>query len=253
MSNTNRCVTYFDKNSWDHWGLSWISSLFELARFDGEIIVVDYGLSHKTRKFLNLINVKTIKPLGIHTQDLDCMFTIIDYAKNNPGSYAFWSNSSYFQDDIEKVFGKKKLICSKESGYRLDNKSEYMKKTAKLHGSAVSGDFWCADSDILGIFDGFLRCCIDNSFVESLQVFLNLFTLSFESFVEIGDWSVVVGNHLTWNKGFYNGESIAKVVSMNLLAETYKFSNRYQEIYSRWISYYKGSAFSPKRVFKCIN
>jgi hypothetical protein len=222
MPGSCNLITYFNKLTWHSWGISWLSSLYEFANFQGNVIIVDYGLPQKAINFLEKLNITIIPGLQkFSSESLDFVHTI---SKIN-GMCAFWSPSSYFQGDINEVF--KKLVYS-------------------------SGDFWCMSSDIMVFLDGFMQFCIDSE-VSGLDLH-KLIDLFGAGFGEKDDkWLTVVGKHLKWDNGWVGEHkviSIPESLHFSALSAYYHYRNRYPGLYNSWVSYYKGSALNPNRILR---
>lgn len=107
-------VTGFDENHWNRWGTSWLISLKELARFDGEIIVVGFGLSASIRE--KIISTGAMYLPGDFTGNIreDTLRKITELSIGKPGVYAYWDADVYFQINVDEVFdlAKDKFVVS---------------------------------------------------------------------------------------------------------------------------------------------
>lgn len=110
------CVfTGFNEHYWAHWGSSWIYSLREVAKYKGQIIVVDCGLSDSTRNKINekeALVVKNDEPGEIRLRVFN---EISRYSKKNKGNFVYWDADAFFEQKIDQVFDEisdKLIICN---------------------------------------------------------------------------------------------------------------------------------------------
>jgi len=111
-------VTGFDESYWNHWGESWIISLNELAKFDGNILVVDFGLTNSTKNKLVEMGAYILagKPGNMRAETLR---VIGDFSTRYPGIYAIWDADVYFQKPIDEIFelAKDQLVITDNIGF----------------------------------------------------------------------------------------------------------------------------------------
>jgi len=105
MSKENFIITGFDESYWPRWGSSWILSLREKAKYEGNVFVVDCGLSDFTKNKLISKNVFFLNSNpelpDVRTKTIDA---IANYAKDYSGNYVYWDADVYFQESIDEIF-----------------------------------------------------------------------------------------------------------------------------------------------------
>lgn len=111
-------VTGFNEYYWHQWGVSWIASLKELAKFDENILVVDFGLSQITKNKLIEYGAYLLPGVGSDFR-VGIFNAILDFSKKYPGIFAIWDADVYFQSNIIEIFGQAKnnLLITKNPGF----------------------------------------------------------------------------------------------------------------------------------------
>jgi hypothetical protein len=285
MSSTRRYVSvYFDDPLWTYWGLSWVASLYDIARFQGDVLIIDGGMRDKAVGFLKRLGATVVPLVKRDTPELDVIHTLAAYSKNNRGVYAFWDCVSYFQDNIDHLFdiADKKLVCCRESsapkpdlrptlesfGYtneatvNVSKLHSILKKVAKCYGRTVYGGFFAAPSEVLCCYDAFLTFATGSSFLtlggEAHRLGLNVFVSNYQWYSEVISslWCSAIASQLQWRGAFYDGDEKIKVIyipaDMQYSADSvlYHFRNRFHAQYDDYKCSYMGSAFTPKRIMK---
>lgn len=286
MSNTRSIAVRFDETSWNYWGIPWTASLNFLAKFPGQIVVVDFGIPGKAQEFFarlnNYVAIPAEKKYGV--QELDFVHTISNYAsKNKGGVYAAWDNTCYFQSDVNEIFNlaSDKLVCCCSTGPQLNLRSsisafgysesvvkdqekfyKILKKIARKYTKPIGSGLLAGPADLWTVYDNFINICLDTGFLlpeeQANQAALNLFVWAYESLTSVVDssWCQPITEELKWDNGFSrNGDQI-KVVhitsDMQYSAESasYHFRNRFSKLHDEWSAQYRGCSFNPKRVMK---
>lgn len=284
MPTVRYIAVHFDESSWNFWGIPWTASLNFLAKFPGQVVVVDFGISSKTHEFFkkldNYIVIPAVKKYG--HQDLDFVHTISDYAAKNKGVWATWDYTCYFQDRVDEVFdlASDKLLCCRGSDPQLNKSSisafgynesvtrdqerlfKILKKVARNHNKTLSDGFIAAPSELWAVYAKFLDICADTGFLVPEDQFgkaaINLFASNFDSLASIADdtWCQPIADEFEWEDGFCRNGSKVKVVhipaNMQYSADSasYHFRNRYSKLHDEWSSFYRGCSFNPKRIMK---
>ena len=286
MSNSVRNIAVcFDESSWNYWGIPWTASLNFLAKFSGQIVVVDFGILPKTHSFFdrlkNYIVIPAEKKYGL--QELDFINTISNYAAKNGGVWASWDNTCYFQDDINEVFdlASNKLVCCRSTGPQPNVKSSInsfgfkntitrdqerfyniLKKICRHHTKPLSSSLIAAPAELWSVYNKFIHICLDTGFLlpedQVNQAALNLFAWNYDFLTSVLDdnWCQPITDELQWDDGFTRNGSKIKVVSiptdMQYSADSvsYHFRNRFSKFHNEWSAYYKGCSFKPKRIMK---
>src|SRR6516225_700222 len=99
-------VTSFDKRYWQEWGAAWVASLKELAKYKGNVVVINMGdLPGPAVGRLKQLKFTVIPVVSrFDNPPLDRFVTLGLYGRENPGHYAYWEADAYFQADLEGVF-----------------------------------------------------------------------------------------------------------------------------------------------------
>lgn len=117
-------ATGFDDNLF-RYGISWIASLKELAKYDGKIIVVGFDLSNKNKDKVLSTGVRLIEEPPSDNIKRITYDHIIKIASEEDAVFAYWDAVVYFQKNITHVLQlaeKKFAACS--SGF-LAGPSKY--------------------------------------------------------------------------------------------------------------------------------
>lgn len=113
------CVfTGFNESYWANWGSSWIYSLREVAKYKGQIVVIDCGLSDSTRNKINEKEALIIKNNEPGEIRLRVFNEISRYSKKNKGNFVYWDADAFFEQKIDQVFDEisdKLIICSNKN------------------------------------------------------------------------------------------------------------------------------------------
>lgn len=114
----NYVVTGFDENYWERWGLSWIISLKELAKFQGTILVVDFGLPQSIKNQVKNLGAYLLPSQG-EAHRLAILEAISGFAAKYPGVYAIWDADAYFQSSIDEVFelASRQIVLTESPGF----------------------------------------------------------------------------------------------------------------------------------------
>lgn len=115
----NYIITGFDEKYWMPWGASWILSLREKVNYQGEVFVVDCGLSTETK---NKIKEKNISILECKEKvgeiRLRTIETIANFAQDNRGKFVYWDADVQFEEEVDEIFNmieNKFLITSNKN------------------------------------------------------------------------------------------------------------------------------------------
>ena len=274
---TRNIVVYFDETSWSKWGISWTASLNLLARFQGNVIVIDFGLSNKTLKFFEKLNYTIIpREKKYDLYELDFFHTVSNYAYKNQGFYATWNNNCYFQNNIDEIFNlsNNKLLCCcghepqmsfnpsiDMFGYKnnvaknINKLHDILKKVSKIYKKPICNNFFAGPSDVWSIFNGFLQVYLNTGFLQPKQqvchAAINLFVYECDFLVSVLDetWCQPIVEELEWNNGFYRNGNKVNVIYHD---DQYDFSfrNRFSKLHNEWLSSYKGYFLKPKFIKK---
>jgi hypothetical protein len=114
----NIVLTGFDENYWQQWGLSWIISLKEFAKFNGSIIVVGFNLSTTTVSKLAEFGVTLLTGEGKDIR-VGTLNAIQKIQFENPCVVAFWDADVYFQEEIDEIFdlAKNQIVITNNAGF----------------------------------------------------------------------------------------------------------------------------------------
>lgn len=283
MSNVHSIAVCFDEATWNYWGISWTASLNYLAKFSGQVVVVDFGVSSKTHDFFdrlkNYVVIPAEKKYGL--QELDFIHTVNNYAKN--GVWAAWDKTCYFQSDINEIFdlASEKLVFCRSSSPQLDVKSsvnsfgykntlakdqekfcKVLKKISRIYNKPLGSGLIAGPAELWSVYSNFVHICLDTGFLalEDLanQAAINLFTWSYDSLTSVLEdgWCQPITEELEWDNGFYRNGNKVKVIhiptDMQYSADSasYHFRNRFPNPHDEWLAYYKGCSFKPKRIMK---
>lgn len=101
-------VVGFTQEYWEQWGVSWLATLKEFARFSGNVFFVVNGLSEITlqnlSKYGQVLHNDTINSLEIVKQIFSLM--------NSEEKYLFFDADVYFQDSFDELFSFDVLLLS---------------------------------------------------------------------------------------------------------------------------------------------
>jgi hypothetical protein len=111
----NYIVTGFNEESWRLWGVSWLVSIKELAKFDTKkVIIVGFGLSFNTKNKITDTGATLLT--GDFSTDIrnGTIKVITDLAKKSSAIFAYWDVDVFFQTDISEIFeiAKNDLVVS---------------------------------------------------------------------------------------------------------------------------------------------
>ena len=254
-----------------------MASLKLLAKFSGNIVVVDFGLPNKIVVFLIQQGVSVIPfetKWGI--QNLDFLHTICNHFAE--GIIVFWDHSCYVQTNIDKVFelaDSENLICCRGNDPQLGNKlfsfgykeditatSEVfvrlLKKISRLHSKPLGASFLAGRASTLLTYVRHITVCVETNFLsvgsQTHQAALNLFAWNY-GVVDVVDncWCQPVTGDLEWrDDGFYRNNNQVKVICVpkDHFDGFYQFSNRFVNLHNQWMACYNGCSFDPKRIMK---
>ena len=121
----NYVVTGFDEKYWPRWGQSWFLSLKEVAKHD-DIIVVGFNLSQSTTEKISSC-AKVISHSATCNFRSETLRQICSYASSQPGTYAYWDATAYFQEEIKGIFSlvNGKIAITSEPGFLAASHSEW--------------------------------------------------------------------------------------------------------------------------------
>jgi hypothetical protein len=104
----NFIFTALNEKYYKLYAIPWIFSLRQIANFQGQVIIIDFGLSESSKNELSKFNVVFIggdqqikKHFRFHALKIIAMF-----AEYNQGKIAWWDIDAYFQDNIDSLFEK---------------------------------------------------------------------------------------------------------------------------------------------------
>lgn len=204
----NYVFTGFDEKYWSNWGSSWVYSLREVANYEGDVIVVDCGLSDATRNKLVEKEVAIIKSDQEGDVKKRTFVEIANYSKKNKGNFVYWDADVFFESRIEEIFKEveDKILLSKNKNggfigapyYQwvfMNDVLNFMKLTKqKDHSAKLIG---CLTEN----FDRFVK------YVSNTWNFINLNQIS-ENKIEVDEEKPIVihptGNlkYILEHKGF---------------------------------------------------
>lgn len=229
----NHIITAFDKKYWDKWGESFITSIKELAKFEGKIIIIGINGFHK--KIKNVIFISQEK----HFSDisLDNLHTLNLYAQKNEGNYLWVDGDSYFQDKIDFTNNDELLCASDLSPSNILNNFLVLDDGTKKYSKILQKEVLINSAFILGnskIWDNFMKFvnfCFDIEKInikEKDDLYLNLFDYYFPKKVSGINYVKNLSNNLIWQNGFYyaKGEK-AKVIHFHGDLKWQAISNNY--------------------------
>lgn len=112
-------VTGFDELNWSSWGESWIISLKELAKFEDNILVVDFGLTTQIKKKLADFGVYLLPGDNTKNKQSAILQATAEFAAKYPGIFAIWNADVYFQHPIDEIFSltKEKIAITNDNGF----------------------------------------------------------------------------------------------------------------------------------------
>lgn len=123
-------ATGFDNTYWTYWGASWLTSLKDLAKYEGEIIIIDYNLSSSAKAKIKDMGVNLIPSTSNKdSYRYNTIRIISELAKKENAIFAYWDADVYFQDKIDEIFdlAKSSLVVSENlnSGFIAGPSSEW--------------------------------------------------------------------------------------------------------------------------------
>jgi hypothetical protein len=101
---SNHVFTGLNEKYWDHFGSSWIYTLREVAKYQGEIIVVDCGLHGLSKKKILEKGAKIITGSEANDIRIETIKQVSKYAKENKGKFVYWDADVFFEENIDKIF-----------------------------------------------------------------------------------------------------------------------------------------------------
>lgn len=95
-------VTAFDNNSF-RYGISWIASLKELAKYDGKIVVIGFNLTSRNKDIILATGVQLIEEEACDDFKKIIFNHILEIGSKENAVIAYWDPVVYFQKDISEV------------------------------------------------------------------------------------------------------------------------------------------------------
>ena len=82
-----------------------MASFSHFAQFDNQIIIIDSGMGETAKRALANHHIVPLKE--------NFLYTVAELSQQDPGIYAFWDCSCYFQDSIMPIFdlAESHLVC----------------------------------------------------------------------------------------------------------------------------------------------
>lgn len=124
----NYVVTGFDEHYWNRWGISWIASLKELAKYQGTILVVDFGLPKPIKNELKELGAFLLPGKG-SSHRVGILNAIGEFAAKYPGVFAIWDADVYFQSNIDEIFdlANHKILATEYPGFVACSHDQFVK------------------------------------------------------------------------------------------------------------------------------
>ena len=279
---TTTVLTAFDQEAWNRLGVTWLASLRDLARYDGDVCVISDGLNERARRFLTANNVRMIPPAGkFKTPRLDYLYTAMISAE---GTVAYWENTSYFQTGLDELFtiaekstvlslsvSPQPMLRSSLEGFGYKDTDclapNAMHKTlldiARQHGTVLQGQFIAGTKSHLNFLGKLLGFHASygylNDTIHGVDLALNLlYAASPDSFTIDSRWSDMVDSRWIWRGGLYKGDELVKVVSFppnmvfSALCARFHLVNCYRELHTAWHTKYRDQFSMPRLLFARI-
>lgn len=141
-------VTGFDEPYWNYWGESWIISLIELAKFDGNILIVDLGLSTSIKKKLTDFGAYFLPgETECQNKRASILRSVTDFSIKYPGIYAVWDADVYFQKSVDEVFdlARDQIVITENTGFYAgqDKDLVWLRETQEMISSLYGEVFVC--------------------------------------------------------------------------------------------------------------
>lgn len=275
-------LTAFNQEAWNRSGISWLASLHELAKYDGDVCIVNDGLNHRTVHFLESNDVRLIDARHkFKDPDLDHFCTAMTAVTDVS---AYWHNTSYFQSDLDELikiaanecvfalrcppqptlrnsleaFGYHDSDCQQPSSlYRT------LLDTARSNGTVLQGQFAAGNKDRLSFLGDFIEFHVEHGYLNdskhAVDLGINLFYASSPASVIVDSrWSELVDFRWTWHDKFFKGDEAIKVVSFqpesvfSAICARFHFVNSYRDLYASWHTKYRSQLAMPRLLLKQV-
>jgi len=101
---SNYIFTGLDDRYWDRFGASWIYTLREVAKYQGKIVIFDYGLSGLAKKKIAEKEAVVIQSEKKEDIRFETIKQICKYAKTNKGKFVYWDADIFFEENVDELF-----------------------------------------------------------------------------------------------------------------------------------------------------
>lgn len=216
-------VTVVDEKEWQPWGLSWIASLRDLARYKGKVLVVTDDAPPHFLDRLRQTGVNVLVSKG-------GVRTLAEFAGKNPGLYAFWDSHVYFQEDITAVFGQ-------------------------TPGCVENSSFMVAPSQVWEFLADFqnLASFLDHPATDLMALFTKHFQVLFNRLSPTWAFSDIVSLKKTRDKFLYLDEPIKAVQFTDfflplLVEKNIFFWEKHKAVYDNWLNLYGTKTITKKFI-----
>lgn len=262
--NSYYVVTASDSQGFEKMMVSFLASLKERARWKGNIIVIDLGLSSKQKHILEKLGIEVIKSIKLTDSSnfmCDRYEAISEFAKNRKGIYAHWDADIWFNHPIDEIFEtaeqSDKLLCTLDCvrqsfvhgvvpNEELRKKVEDVlnKFASNQKDKLLQGGFICGNSKHWANFASLQKMIIGTGFscdqfgVDSLA--LNLFGNYFPQSVKVVD--IIYNCTPDWQP-IWNGENFIyedRIIKCLHVTSPYRkkqellFQEKYPNEYKKW-------------------
>lgn len=178
----------------DHWVLTcadervygdllvpWLGSLVSVARWQGQIVVFDYGLSEEHAQLLRDLGVLVEPVPQRHFVNLDRFLHLASFAEANAGLIAQWDADVWFADTIDPLFDDQlresgeRLVCNLDRVFQtscyqvaredpriLAKVRSVLEPIVQRHGNVLQCGFLGGPAATLGEFCRLLERLIEN-------------------------------------------------------------------------------------------
>lgn len=278
-SDRTTVLTAFNQEEWDRFGITWLASLRDLAKYHGDVCIISDGLNEKVTRFLGTHNVRLV-PVERKFKEpkLNHFCTAMQAAGDLS---AYWDHSFYFQADLGELFeiASDTIVAATASsplptfrnsleGFGFKDACSLapsvMRSTllniARRNGTRLQGQFVAGRKDALNFLGRFVEFHSKWGYVSesphAVDLSLNLFySANLGSFTIDSRWSDLVDAQWTWLDGFYEDDSLVKVVSFppgqvySAVCARFHFVNAYRELHTAWLARYRDQFSMPRLLF----
>jgi hypothetical protein len=168
-------VTCADDRAYEELLVPFLGSLFSLAKWQGRVAVLDYGLSPKRVACLRRFGVEVETIPRLTFVNLDRFMHLGDFCRRHPGIISHWDADMWFCggmgelfNHFERQFGQSLVCCLdrvfQRSCYGVAADAQALRELKKIlrgvrrkHGNILQCAFLCGTSSVFAEFCDYLR------------------------------------------------------------------------------------------------